>query len=454
MTLALVSLASVYAATIDDVKKLYKEGHYHEAIANLQDLIKKSPKDATVNYYMGASYFELGNYKEAIPYLKKAEDAKSTLAAQTLAQLYLNEYDVDNANAHLDRWEVILDKAKKEYPPQIDEMRERTLMIRNFLERVENVQIIDSFEVDSVEFFKNYMLSYNAGELLDGFELPDQYTNPMPKVVYRPQSGKELFWGMTDDSGKTSIVVADVLDDGTIDQPVSIGDEINDGVDADFPFLLEDGSTIYYAATGENSLGGYDIFMTRRSADGEVLQPQNLGMPYNSADNDYMMVIDETNNIGWWASDRNHIPGKVTIYTFVPSKMRINYSPDSPDLRDAALLHGVNMTKDLQERLDNGPEEIASTSNAEFYFPLPNGVVYTQLSQFRNSQARQAMKDMQKRLFELETMEMQLEELRMAYSKGDKKVAPKILALEAKVKEAPVAIQRLSNQIISLETKR
>ena len=95
---------------------------------------------------------------------------------------------------------------------------------------------------------------------------------------------------------------------------------------------MPDGVTLYFANNGENSLGGYDIFMTRRSdGDGEgkeYFQPQNVGMPYNSPFNDFMMAIDEASGLGWWATDRNQIPGKVTVYVFIPSQMRVNVEPD------------------------------------------------------------------------------------------------------------------------------
>ena len=32
---------------------------------------------------------------------------------------------------------------------------------------------------------------------------------------------------------------------------------INDSINANYPYVLTDGATIYYAADGENSIGGY-----------------------------------------------------------------------------------------------------------------------------------------------------------------------------------------------------
>lgn len=87
-----------------------------------------------------------------------------------------------------------------------------------------------------------------------------------------------------------------------------------------YPFMMPDGTTFYFAATGEESIGGYDIFVTRfDSESGSFLKAENIGMPFNSTANDYMYAIDEFNDIGWFATDRSQPEGKVCIYIFIPS---------------------------------------------------------------------------------------------------------------------------------------
>ena len=96
------------------------------------------------------------------------------------------------------------------------------------------------------------------------------------------------------------------------------------GGNDDFPFLLSDGTTLYFASDGEGSIGGYDIFVSRMNTeDGCFLRPDNLGMPFNSPANDYMMAINEVANLGWFASDRNQPQGKVCVYVFVPNDKRV-----------------------------------------------------------------------------------------------------------------------------------
>ena len=88
---------------------------------------------------------------------------------------------------------------------------------------------------------------------------------------------------------------AGILDDGSLDHPMPMDSTLAEGADSAFPFLMPDGVTLYFANNGGNSLGGYDIFMTRRSDDADgrsYMQPQNIGMPYNSPYDDYMLAID------------------------------------------------------------------------------------------------------------------------------------------------------------------
>ena len=61
-----------------------------------------------------------------------------------------------------------------------------------------------------------------------------------------------------------------------------------------YPFMLSNGITLYFASDGEGSMGGYDIFRSNMNTEtGQFYPPFNLGMPYNSEANDYMMAINE-----------------------------------------------------------------------------------------------------------------------------------------------------------------
>ena len=72
-----------------------------------------------------------------------------------------------------------------------------------------------------------------------------------------------------------------------------------------YPYMLSDGVTLYFASKDTNGLGGYDIYVTRYNTHTNTYTtPENLGFPYNSSANDYLMVIDELQQVGYFATDR------------------------------------------------------------------------------------------------------------------------------------------------------
>lgn len=449
-------VVSLTAAPIDEAKKLYQNGNYKEAVDLLTKLRKASPRDGNVNYYLGASLIETGDNSAAVAPLKTAEERGVTDASRLLAAIALEEYDVDTAEEHLDKWSNKLAKSKsKNIPESLEEMRSRLVTLRNMLQRVEKIEIIDSINVDQFDFFTHYRLSPEAGRIL----LPEDADVKARTMVYVPQNNSEMIWAECDSTGYSALMSASILDDGTIDSPMPLAGEFSEGGDADYPFLMPDGMTLYYAATGETSLGGYDIFMTRRADDG-FLQPQNMGFPYNSPYNDYMLAIDESTGAGWFASDRSQIPGKVTIYIFVPSQTRVNYSPDDPQLLDRARIKSIADTQTEESAAMRKKiaaiEEGATQRNRsvhKFMLSMGNGKIYTSLDDFKNTQARREMSALLKEESQIEVQASRLEQLRERYAKGEKSLANQILDAEAAIEFGRQSLIELRNKVIRLETR-
>lgn len=453
----LVVLSGV-AKPIDDAIDLYDKGDYGQAIPILQSIIKGDKRNGTAQYYLGMCYLMQGDTDNAVGPLLVAEERRYGDASRALAEIGLQKYDLDMATTHIDTWDKWLKKNNRD-TSGADNLRTQSVQMRNMLERVEKITIIDSIVVNSEEFFRNYKLSAGAGRLLDASALPDEYEGEISGTVYIPQTGKEIFWAEETGSG-TRLASASVLDNGELEDAHLYSEDLNGGGDAVFPFLMPDGVTIYYASDGEGSIGGYDIFMTMRSSDGSTYQPQNLGMPYNSPYNDYMLAIDEEAGLGWWATDRNQIPGKVTIYVFVPNETRVNYPADDPNIADYAFIRSVKATQDSPvnaQALLNSPAlqgRGASESSIAFELSMGNGKVYRSLLDFRNSQARQTMLQCLDRQRDLDEMEAQLADMRSRYAKGESNLAGDIRALEKRVQSAYPIIERLQNQAITQENSK
>ncbi len=461
--LSLAIAASAIAAPIDEARKLYREGDYAAAAEQARKLVKRSPRDGNANFVLGASLMKLGETAEAVAPLKQAESRGVTEASQMLAEYALEQYDVEQADAHLEKWAATVAKSRnKKLPEEHQTLSSRLVLLRNMLERVEQIEIVDSLSVDSLSFFEAYRLSPQAGRILPPDALQSigaSGAGPL-SVAYMPENNSEILWASTDTAGVYSLYGAGILDDGTLDHPGPLSDNLAEGGSALFPFLMPDGMTLYFANNGENSLGGYDIFMTRRSDDG-YYQPQNVGMPYNSPDNDFLLAIDEASGLGWWATDRNHIPGKVTIYVFIPSQMRRNASPDDPNLAALAKLSDISLTRKpdtdykalLEKRLPAENASSANKSKPRFALDMGNGKVYTALSDFRSERARSAMLEYLAASVALRRHLEQEDALRAKYGSGDRSVADAIVRSEAETSAMRTRIASLRNSVIRLENQ-
>ncbi len=235
-----------------------------------------------------------------------------------------------------------------------------------------------------------------------------------------------------------------------------------EGADSAFPFLMPDGVTLYFANNGGNSLGGYDIFMTRRSDDADgrsYMQPQNIGMPYNSPYDDYMLAIDENSGLGWWATDRNRIPDSLTVYVFVPAQMRVNVEVSDPNLARLARLSDISLTRHegvdydamLRQRL---PKASPADTEAGNVFSIDiAGKVYTTLADFSNPDAKSAMAEYLAADAALRRLTSSLDGLRWKYAAGDRSVGHDIIEGEAEQVRLRKRMQTLRNSAVRMETK-
>ncbi|MBQ6693451.1 MAG: hypothetical protein IJN24_01080 [Bacteroidaceae bacterium] len=234
--------------------------------------------------------------------------------------------------------------------------------------------------------------------------------------------------------------------------------------------MSADGSTFYFASDGNGSIGGYDIFVTRLDSEtGKYLIPTNLGMPFNSKANDYMMVINEIANLGWFATDRRMPEGKVCVYVFIPNTSRTTYNYEDEGyerMLSLSQLRSISDTQNDETQLRNArrqltmlmyeqsPEDI----KGDFLFVLDDMTDYTTLSHFKSNEARNMFKQWQKRKVAYINDTRMLEELRTEYdAAADMKkqnLTGRILALERRLEEEAIAIDEMEKQIRILEYER
>lgn len=95
------------------------------------------------------------------------------------------------------------------------------------------------------------------------------------------------------------------LPNGEWSKPVNLGPKINTPYDEDAPAILADGKTLYFASNGPQSMGGFDIFSSTMDDDGNWGDPQNVGYPVNTSDDDVFFVPTPDNKHAYYSSANN-----------------------------------------------------------------------------------------------------------------------------------------------------
>ena len=115
--------------------------------------------------------------------------------------------------------------------------------------------------------------------------------------------------------GGKDIYVSVKREDGIWGEAISLGPDINTSEDDDAPFIHADDKTLYYSSRGQQSMGGYDIFISRRNENGEWGKPENIGYPINTADDDIYYMVTGDGTTGYFSSSRVGGYGQQDIYT-------------------------------------------------------------------------------------------------------------------------------------------
>ncbi|MBO4720810.1 MAG: hypothetical protein J5658_13190 [Prevotella sp.] len=332
--------------------------------------------------------------------------------------------------------------------PRITEMREAT----------QQIMFIDSLVVEKNLLLPHIQLHPESGKITtyDQFFHSEGHDG----YVFVNEMGNKCYFSDENDNGRMRLFTSDKLGKEWSEPALVKG--ISEGItEANYPFMMTDGTTFYFAAKGQESIGGYDIFVTRYdSEDGQFLKPENIGMPFNSEANDYLYVIDEQNNIGFFVTDRRQPAGKVCVYVFIPPTARQTYNLDmysDEKLRSLSEIRCIADTwgdgkerKQALERLKSTPNNVAQQTKSEINFVINDQVTYTSASQFRSPESQslyRQLTDTKKKLSEIRST---IEKSRTYYVKAnaeDKRV------LRTEILDGEDEILRLTAQVNTLEKK-
>jgi outer membrane protein OmpA-like peptidoglycan-associated protein len=162
-----------------------------------------------------------------------------------------------------------------------------------------------------------YFSSFNDGKWSEPYNL----MSPVNTSHWESQpsisaDGKTLFFSSNRPGGfgGKDIWYSVLNDRNQWSNPVNMGSRINTDGDEMSPFIHFDGKTLYFSSDGRLGLGGFDIYMTRMINDSTWSEPQNLGYPINTYNDETGLVIESGGQKAYFSTIRDKAYGKDIFY--------------------------------------------------------------------------------------------------------------------------------------------
>lgn len=350
---------------------------------------------------------------------------------------------------------------KKVTPPPVALEPEDT-KFEEMLEATQQIMFIDSVVVSKKQFLEEYRLNSEAGTVMEYNRFFQTDTQPY-STVYLNQLGNKCWFSQ---SGK--LYTADKLGNQW-STPAPL-EGLGRFQRTNYPFMLSDGLTLYFAAISSEGLGGLDVYVSRYDSEsGKFLLAENVGLPFNSDANDYMYAIDEYNGVGYFATDRRQPEGMVCIYTFIPNQKRTTYSSEEFDeatIRRRAKIISIadtwgdgNLRAETLDRLHNaGRRPRDEKRKDDFSFIISDNICYTSPADFLDVDNRDRFKELTAMRKKYQELKSSIESQRDAYGNagsGEKnQLRNKLLNNEKSFYQLELDIRKLEKIIRNAEIKK
>jgi len=168
----------------------------------------------------------------------------------------------------------------------------------------------------------------NGGDINISKLKGDQWSKPssLPSTINTPDwesaaslsyDGKTLYF-VSDNKDKSlggaDIYLSKKQTDGSWGPAQNLGNVINTPEDELGVFILPDDRTIYFSSNGHKSMGGLDIFRSILQDNGKWSKPENVGYPINTPDNDLFFVVSASGKTAYYSTVREDSYGFTDIY--------------------------------------------------------------------------------------------------------------------------------------------
>ncbi len=116
--------------------------------------------------------------------------------------------------------------------------------------------------------------------------------------------------------GGLDIYVAKRKLNGQWEAPINLGKNINTRKNEKSPFIHSDSQTFYFASNGQPTMGGYDIYYSKKNNDETYGKPVNIGYPINTKADEIALFVSLNGQRAFFSSNKLKGPGGWDFYEF------------------------------------------------------------------------------------------------------------------------------------------
>ncbi len=167
----------------------------------------------------------------------------------------------------------------------------------------------------------------------------DSTASSLSMATFVPDDVQRIFFSTEDEDGIRNIYMTEYQD--TIwTYPSLLNEHLVSPANEIYPMVSSDGRTLYFASEGLYGVGGYDIYMSEWSdEDNDWSMPVNMGFPYSSPADDFLLVNTDDGRYTFFASNRECSSDSVWVYVLEFDSMPVRKAVEDPwQLRELSLL--------------------------------------------------------------------------------------------------------------------
>ena len=356
---------------INNAENLFNNNDFKSAMPLYAHLVSVHPGNAIFNYRYGVCtlYGKRDDKETPIKYLtiaeKKGQDNPDLNYYLGLAYNYNQDYV-----KALKYYNLYLNNAPAGSQKKAEVLKSVNTCLNGLSLSGKKLisEIIDKTTFEKDNFHRGYYADDLNGTLIvkpDIFKTKTDNKKEGLSLIYLSEPQGTCYFSSYGDgeTGNRDIYKSVLQENDEWSEPEKLPSAINTQYDEDYPVLTDNGNTLYFCSKGHNSLGGYDIFVTKFDKEKKVWsEPENLGVGVNSPFDDILFIPCKNGNLAYFASDRNNTDNTITVFNV---RLNTTESPQELALTEALPQEKNTIIKDTEPVETNGTNYIAQNTIKE-----------------------------------------------------------------------------------------